>query len=91
MIYRFNNPLMASINLATCAHDGQTDKGGFRYIGHLLRVLDRVAKVVPKDIEAQCAAVLHDVLEDTDLLYTGGVRECSRTQTTSYFVYERAL
>lgn len=54
--------LDAAIALATKAHAGAVDKGGRPYIEHPLRVMDRVSGV-----PAKMAAVLHDVLEDTDV------------------------
>ncbi|NTF67911.1 GTP pyrophosphokinase [Rhizobium rhizogenes] len=54
--------LSKAIQLAAYWHAGQTDKSGFPYILHPIRVMmsmeDRTDKIV---------AVLHDVLEDTDL------------------------
>ena len=54
-----------AIALARRFHDGQVDKGGRPYIGHPLRVMDRVSTT-----EEKLAAVLHDVLEDTALTAT---------------------
>ena len=51
-----------AIALARRFHDGQVDKAGRPYIEHPLRVMDRVTG----DLE-KLAAVLHDVLEDTEL------------------------
>ncbi|MCD8037357.1 MAG: HD domain-containing protein [Clostridiales bacterium] len=51
-----------AIELAAKAHDGQLDKAGKPYIFHPLRVMLNVSG---GEYE-QCAAVLHDVLEDTD-------------------------
>ena len=51
-----------AIRIAREAHDGQTDKSGNPYIYHPLRVMARV-----KGAHAQMAAVLHDVIEDTDI------------------------
>lgn len=50
-----------AILFATKAHKGQTDKGGKPYIFHSFRVMLSCEKQ-----EEQIAAVLHDVLEDTD-------------------------
>lgn len=54
--------LERAIQIAAEAHTGQRDKGGHPYILHPLRVLLRVS---PGD--AQIAAVLHDVVEDSDV------------------------
>ncbi|CRK55516.1 Guanosine-3',5'-bis(Diphosphate) 3'-pyrophosphohydrolase [Alloactinosynnema sp. L-07] len=60
-----------AIRIAREAHRGQVDKSGRPYIGHPLRVMDRVSG----DHE-RMTAVLHDVVEDThvtaaDLLAAG--------------------
>jgi|SRR5579864_7886015 len=54
-----------AIALATRAHEGQTDKAGQPYVGHLLRVMSGVRIESEVAIAAKMAAVLHDVLEDT--------------------------
>jgi (p)ppGpp synthase/HD superfamily hydrolase len=48
--------------IASLAHDGQIDKAGLPYIGHPRRVAARLTSG-----EEKAAALLHDVLEDTDL------------------------
>ena len=56
----------AAWRFAAAAHDGQTRKyTGEPYIRHPAAVAQLVATVTP-DVEAICAAILHDVLEDTD-------------------------
>lgn len=55
--------LAQAILIATTAHSGQFDKGGNPYILHPLAVMHNV-KQQGFDIETQCIAVLHDVLED---------------------------
>ncbi|EGK00609.1 MULTISPECIES: hypothetical protein [Dysgonomonas] len=54
--------LEIAIRIAVNAHYGQTDKGGKPYIFHPLRVMNSV-----NTIEAKIVAVLHDILEDTDI------------------------
>jgi predicted transposase YbfD/YdcC len=54
-----------AIARATRAHEGQTDKAGQPYIGHLLRVMGGVRIESELEEAAKMAAVLHDVLEDT--------------------------
>ena len=54
-----------AIQLAAVRHDGQVDKAGEPYILHPLSVMFRVRKA-GADILTQIAAVLHDVLEDTE-------------------------
>jgi (p)ppGpp synthase/HD superfamily hydrolase len=54
--------LEKAIHVAMKAHEGQKDKAGMPYILHPLRVMLKM------DTEAgMIAAVLHDLLEDTDL------------------------
>ena len=47
--------------IAEKAHEGQMDKGGHPYILHPLRVMNRCETEMEK-----IAALLHDVLEDSD-------------------------
>lgn len=54
--------LEKAIAIAACAHEGQVDKGGAAYILHPLRVMMAV-----EGEYLQIAAVLHDVLEDSDV------------------------
>jgi len=54
--------LEKAIIIATQAHEGQVDKGGNPYILHPLRVM---LKMTTK--ESMITAVLHDVLEDTEV------------------------
>ena len=49
--------------LAAHHHDGQVDKAGQPYLGHILRVAERVSHLEP---EVVAAALLHDILEDTE-------------------------
>lgn len=59
-----------AIRIATAAHDGQLDKGGQPYILHAMRVMMNVDATDEKIV-----AVLHDVLEDTDVTPDDLVRE----------------
>ncbi|TQR33948.1 HD domain-containing protein [Brevibacillus brevis] len=54
--------LEKAIVIATQAHAGQVDKGGNPYILHPLRIMLKMSTV-----ETMILAVLHDVLEDTDV------------------------
>jgi (p)ppGpp synthase/HD superfamily hydrolase len=54
--------LERAIAIAAAAHTGQTDKGGQPYILHPLRVMMRCTTA-----DEQIAAVLHDVVEDSDV------------------------
>lgn len=54
--------LTKAILIATQAHDGQLDKGNHPYILHPLRLLTRASTD-----KVRIVAVLHDVVEDTDI------------------------
>ena len=54
--------LEKAIRIATEAHEGQTDKAGKEYILHPLRVMNSCESETEK-----ICAVLHDVVEDTDI------------------------
>ena len=58
----FERLFKRAIEIATRAHAGQVDKGGNPYINHPLAV----AKGVEGE-KLKIVAILHDVLEDTDL------------------------
>jgi (p)ppGpp synthase/HD superfamily hydrolase len=49
-----------ALQLATTAHAGQVDKAGNPYIGHPIRVADRLTSADEKIV-----ALLHDIIEDT--------------------------
>jgi (p)ppGpp synthase/HD superfamily hydrolase len=54
--------LADAVALAFAAHDGQVDKAGRPYIDHVLRVMLQV-----EGEDARMTAVLHDVLEDSEI------------------------
>jgi (p)ppGpp synthase/HD superfamily hydrolase len=56
--------LGAAFELALAAHAGQTDKAGMAYVGHVARVCAGVAEAGEA---AQVVALLHDVVEDSDV------------------------
>ncbi|OSM04244.1 HD domain-containing protein [Magnetofaba australis] len=58
--------LQAAIAIAVEAHAGQLCKSGRPYILHPLRVMFALDRPDDDD-EMRCAAVLHDVVEDTDV------------------------
>lgn len=58
--------LSKAILIATNAHHGQFDRGGNPYILHPLKVLHYLNS---NDEELMCIAVLHDVIEDSDVTY----------------------
>lgn len=53
--------LAKAIRIAAVAHEDQLDKNGQPYVLHVLRVMLRC-----QSPDAQIAAALHDVVEDTD-------------------------
>jgi len=64
-----NSTLKAAINLAVDAHNGQYRKySGDPYIVHPFRVMLALAG---ESTEVRCAAVLHDVVEDTSVTLHG--------------------
>lgn len=58
----FDTLYARAVQIAVCAHAGQTDKGGNPYIEHPMAVAGKM-----KEEELKIAAVLHDVLEDSDI------------------------
>lgn len=62
--------LERAIEIAAKAHAGQTDKGGEPYILHPLRVMLSVSNNLER-----MAAVLHDVVEDSDITLKNLVQE----------------
>lgn len=62
--------LERAIEIAARTHAGQLDKGGAPYILHPLRVMLRVAPGAQ-----QIVAVLHDVVEDSELTFEDLERE----------------
>lgn len=61
---RQSNLLREAFDLARGAHDGQFDKAGKPYIDHPLRVASAVLETTNDD-ELVAAALLHDVVEDS--------------------------
>ena len=57
--------LSAAIALASEKFEGEIDKSGEPYILHCLAVMDNVKKW--NDTELEIAAVLHDIVEDTNI------------------------
>ena len=51
-----------ALAIASEKHDGQTDKSGMPYIGHVVRVAERCQSPTAKIV-----ALLHDIIEDTDV------------------------
>ena len=59
------NMLRIAPRLAFEKHHGQRDLGGHPYIEHIERVADSVSSA-----EAQIIALLHDIVEDTDVTFS---------------------
>ncbi len=51
-----------AMKLAYAAHHGQVDKGGIPYIFHPMHLAEQM-----RDEYTTCVALLHDVVEDTDV------------------------
>ena len=58
----FEALLILAIDIATQAHTGQLDKAGKPYISHPLTVMAKM-----DTLESKIVAVLHDVIEDSDV------------------------
>ena len=55
------------IKLASEKHFGTFDKGGFPYILHPLRIMQKVQTLYGDDFELMMMAIGHDLIEDTDV------------------------
>ncbi len=62
-----NTQIWRAIDFAIRKHDGQWRKGGDGppYVVHCIDVAKRLLEVELDDTDSLCAAVLHDVIEDT--------------------------
>lgn len=60
-----NKMLMKAIQIATCWHHDRYDKVGLPEILHPLAVMYKC-----EDIDHKIVAILHDVIEDTDCVYS---------------------
>lgn len=86
-----------ALNTAYKAHEGQLDRSGLPYIFHPYHVAEQMTD------ETACAiALLHDVVEDTDMTLdeleklfppavTEGVRLMTHEEGTDYFDYVRRI
>jgi (p)ppGpp synthase/HD superfamily hydrolase len=64
---KMSNELQATIEFAVKKHSGQTRKNGvLPYISHPFDVLKKVCAWGIKDLNVHKAALVHDLLEDTD-------------------------
>lgn len=86
-----------AMRLAYTAHHGQTDQGGQPYIFHPFHLAEQMTDEI-----SVCVALLHDVVEDTDVTLeelkkefpaevTEAVRLLTHTRETDYFDYVRAI
>ena len=86
-----------AMSLAYEAHHGQKDKSGVPYIFHPLHLAEQM-----EDEISCCAALLHDVVEDTDITLeqlaktfpaevTEAVRLLTHDPETDYYDYVRAI
>ena len=95
MIY---TPLTSrAMRIAYDAHHGQTDKAGAPYVFHPFHLAEQMP-----DEASCCAALLHDVVEDTDVTLEAiaaefppevveAVRLLTHEKGTDYLAYVRAL
>ena len=58
--------LRAAWDLAQLAHSGQLRQSGEPYVTHPLAVAELVFDLIEPDADALCAALLHDVVEDSE-------------------------
>ena len=59
-----NELIYKSLEIVCKVFDDKTDKGGFPYVIHLLKVYSGVSEYIQK-----VCALLHDIIEDTDVTY----------------------
>ena len=72
-----------AISIASEAFEGEHDKGGVPYIMHCLHVMRQVKNLGE---QAQIAAVLHDLIEDTEWTADDLIREGFDHQTVALIV-----
>lgn len=86
-----------AMRLAYAAHQGQTDKSGLPYIFHPFHLAEQMTDEV-----SACVALLHDVVEDTEVTFEDLIREfpkevldalrlLTHAPGTDYFDYVRAI
>ncbi len=74
------NPVIKAYEYAEKMHEGQLRKSGEPYITHPVNVAYILAEL-ELDIQSICAALLHDVVEDTDCDHDCLIREFGETIT----------
>lgn len=62
--------LSNAISLAIQAHEGQVDKSGMPYAGHIMRVM-----AAGRTMDEKIVGVLHDVVEDTGWTFDALLKE----------------
>lgn len=62
--------LSKAITLALKAHEGQFDKSGMPYAGHIMRVM-----AAGRTMDEKIVGVLHDVVEDTEWTFEALLKE----------------
>lgn len=67
--------LNSAWELAKKAHAGQLRQSGEPYVTHPLAVAELVFELIEPDTDALCAALLHDVVEDSEISL-GTIEEC---------------
>ncbi len=86
-----------AMRLAYAAHHGQTDKSGQPYIFHPYHLAEQMTDEI-----SICVALLHDVVEDTELTFaelerefpkevTDALRLLTHEEGTDYFDYVRSV
>ena len=95
MIYTDNT--RKAMKIAYKVHDGQVDKAGLPYIFHPIHLAEQM------DTEEECiVALLHDVVEDTDVTFEDLEKEFSQTvidalkllthdKSVDYMEYEKKI
>lgn len=95
MIYTERTKL--AMKIAYDAHHGQTDKSGVPYIFHPIHLAEQM-----EDENTTCVALLHDVVEDTNVTFkeleaqfpkeiTEAIRLMTHEEGVDYFDYVRRL
>jgi guanosine-3',5'-bis(diphosphate) 3'-pyrophosphohydrolase len=74
--------ILRALSFAAHAHRSQVRKGtGEPYVNHLIEVAELLARVGEvSDVEVLSAAVLHDVIEDTNVLAAEVEKEYGRQE-----------
>jgi (p)ppGpp synthase/HD superfamily hydrolase len=73
-----------AIAIASKAFEDKVDNGGQPYILHCLKVWEGVKHL---DIHIQCAAILHDIVEDTDITLGDLLEEGFSMRTLKFVEY----